>query len=450
MTQVESEELAPSGAARAVLAAAPLPASARDTGALDTGAPEAMSPPAARAVLPARLAGIAPISTLARAAGLQRVHVVAWRDLDDPEAGGSELHAHRIASLWAAAGVDVTVRTSAADGHPAISERDGYHVVRKSGRYSVFPRTMLSGSCGRSGSWDGLVEIWNGMPFFSPVWSRSPRIVFLHHVHAEMWDMVLPKPLARIGKLVERRLAPPFYRRTRIVTLSESSRSEIVDALGLPAENVTVVPPGIEASFSPGGQRSPHPFVVAVGRLVPVKRFDELIEALVVLRERHPRLEATIIGEGYLRSDLEALVERRGAGAWLRLAGHVGSDALVAAYRRAWLVASASAREGWGMTLTEAAACGTPAVVSRTVGHLDAVVHGQTGFLAEDRSSLVGSMHSLLSDPLLRARLGTGALARAQRFTWAATARATFEVLAEDALARRRPAGRDLRRDLDA
>ena len=80
---------------------------------------------------------------------------------------------------------------------------------------------------------DALVEIWNGMPFLSPLWYRGPRLVFLHHVHAEMWGMVLPPTLARLGDTVERRIAPRFYRSSRIVTLSESSRSEIVEMLGL-------------------------------------------------------------------------------------------------------------------------------------------------------------------------------------------------------------------------
>ncbi len=377
--------------------------------------------------------GISDIAALAERTGLRRVHIVAWRDLDDPEAGGSELHAHRVAELWAAAGVDVSVRTSRADGLPAQATRSGYSVVRKSGRYLAFPRTILSAKSGRSGSWDGLVEIWNGMPFLSPLWHRGPRVVFLHHVHGEMWDMVLPKPLAGVGKLMERKLAPPLYRRTRVVTLSDSSRSEIVEMLGIPEQNVTVVPPGIEGAFSPGGHRSLHPLVVAVGRLVPVKRFEDLIEALVVLRLRHPTLEAMIIGEGYLRRDLETRIARHGAGSWLRLAGRVDDATLLAAYRRAWLVASTSAREGWGMTLTEAAACGTPAVVTRTVGHRDAVVHGQTGFLAEDMDGLVDAMHAVVSDPKLRARLGAGALSFAQDFTWEATAHATFAVLADEA-----------------
>ncbi len=243
--------------------------------------------------------------------GLRRVQMLAWRDLDDPEAGGSERHAHHVASRWAEAGLDVTMRTSAASGHRARAERDGYHVLRKGERYSVFPRSALSGLAGRGARPDGLVEIWNGMPFFSPLWARCPRITFLHHVHAEMWQMTLRPWHARAGEFVERRLAPPLYRRTRVVTLSESSRREIVAMLGLRPARVSVVRPGIDDLFTPGGARSPHPLVVAVGRLVPVKRFDVLIDALAELRRWVPDVRAVIVGEGYERAKLEGTATRR-------------------------------------------------------------------------------------------------------------------------------------------
>src|SRR6202161_1637347 len=79
------------------------------------------------------------LASIAAEAGLRRIHFVAWRDLDDPEAGGSELHAHKIASRWAQAGLDVTVRTSAVPGRAALAARHGYRVERRSGRYAVFP-----------------------------------------------------------------------------------------------------------------------------------------------------------------------------------------------------------------------------------------------------------------------------------------------------------------------
>jgi len=378
----------------------------------------------------------AKLGDIAAAAGLERVHFLAWRDLDDPEAGGSEVHAHEIARRWADAGIDITFRTSYAPGQPQVAWRDGYRVIRRAGRYAVFPRAAFSEATGRHGARDALVEIWNGMPFFSPLWAKGTRITFLHHVHAEMWDMTLPPNLARFGRGIESTLAPPLYRRTRIVTLSESSREELVEDLHFRASRVSVVEPGIDARFTPGPEPQvleADPLVVAVGRLVPVKRFDHLIDALAGLKVRHPRLRAVIVGEGYERPALESLVATHGAEEWIDLPGRVDDADLVALYRRAWVVASASVREGWGMTLTEAAACGTPAVVTDIAGHRDAVEDGVTGILARDPEGLVAGLDRLLADEALRGAMSVAAAERAARFTWDNTARRVLEVLADEA-----------------
>jgi glycosyltransferase involved in cell wall biosynthesis len=89
------------------------------------------------------------------------------------------------------------------------------------------------------------------------------------------------------------------------------------------------------------------------------------------------------------------------------------------------------------MTVTEAAACGTPAVATRIAGHEDAVVDGKTGVLADDARGLVAALDHVLADDAFRARLSAAALEHAQRYTWAATACGTLEVLAAEALRHR-------------
>src|SRR5262249_50393341 len=168
---------------------------------------------------------------------------------------------------------------------------------------------------------------------------------------------------------------------------------------------------------SPGGTRSSTPLVVAVGRLMPVKRFDDLITTMAAIRHAVPGTELVVVGEGAERERLEDLVDHLDATEWVRLPGHLSDAELVDLYRRAWVVASASVAEGWGMTITEAAACGTPAVVTDIGGHRDAVVDGVTGVLAPPRR-LGPEIEAVLRDARRRQRLGAAALARASTFTW--------------------------------
>ena len=360
---------------------------------------------------------------------IRRIRMVAWRDLDDPEAGGSELHADRVATRWAEAGLDVELRTSMVAGEAREAERNGYRVVRWGGRYQVFPQVVSEAYRFRAARADAVVDIWNGMPFFSPVWFHGPRLTVLHHVHAEMWRMTLKPAYAAVGEAVERHVAPLVYRTTPVATLSASSREEIVERLGLPARHVHVVEPGVEPRYTQGGRRSADPLVVAVGRLVPVKRYEVLFAALSEARASVPTLRAVIVGEGYERPRLEALRRELGAQDWLELRGHVDDKTLLALYRSAWLVASSSLREGWGMTLTEAAACATPAVATDIAGHRDAVVDGETGLLVRDDAALGATIAKVLLDEELRARLGRAARARAATLTWGRTASGLFSLL---------------------
>ena len=370
------------------------------------------------------------VDDLAKHAGIRSVEMLAWRDLEHPEAGGSEVHAARIAERWAAAGVDVTITASRAPGAARRWAADGYRVHRPAGRYSIFPVAAARAVARRHARPDATVEIWNGMPFFSPVWAGGRRMVFLHHVHGRMWDLVMPAPLAALGRAIESRVAPSCYRKTPVVTLSESSRDQIVSELRIEPSLVTVVAPGVDPRFQPSKRKEKDPLVVAVGRLVPYKRFDRLVEVLVRLRERHPNLRAVIAGEGNERNALESLVRQHAAGGWLSLPGRVDEAQLVDLYQRAWVVASASAYEGWGLTITEAAACGTPAVASPISGHLDAVLDGVSGFLAEPGDQMVDSLDAILSNDLLRHRLHAGALDYASRLTWERTAVESMRVLA--------------------
>ena len=361
------------------------------------------------------------------ARGVRRVHVLAWRDLDDPDAGGSELHADEVMRRWADAGLDITHRTSAAAGLPATARRHGYRVIRRGSRYSVFPRAAVSELTGRMGRSDALVEVWNGVPWFSPVWyRRRPHMAILHHVHGPMWDQVLPSPFAGAGRLLEARVAPPFYRRTRTVTPSEATRAELL-RLGFRPELVTAVDNGTDPYFSPGDARWPDPTVIAVGRLAPVKRFDLLLESVEQARAAVPGLRVRIVGEGPLREELQSWIDAKRAGSWATLLGHVTRGQLRDEYRRAWVVGSASLAEGWGLSLTEGAACGTPGVATDISGHRCSVVDGVTGVLAsEDR--LAAALAEVLTDAPRRERLGAAALVRARTRTWDASALGVLRV----------------------
>ena len=185
------------------------------------------------------------------------------------------------------------MRTSYAQGHPYEGDRDGYHIVRKHGRFMVFPTTVVSElarqprSPRRAG---GDLER-RAVPLATV--GHRPRIAWVHHVHRDMWEMVLDPGLAKAGKFFEHRLAPaavpphPDRHAVGVVAATSSSSTS-----GSQPSQISVVPPGHRRALHPGRAKSDVPLVVAVGRLMPSKRFDELVRIAAEVRRDVPDLAA--------------------------------------------------------------------------------------------------------------------------------------------------------------
>lgn len=372
----------------------------------------------------------------ADAVGIRRIHVFAFRDRDDADAGGSEEHATQVCTHLARAGRDVTLHTGRVRGGASSIERNGFRVIRRGGRIGVFLTSPWDEWRGRLGPADGIIEIFHGVPFFAPLWSRAPQVGLVHHVHLGTWDALLPGPAGRVGHLIERFVVPLVYRNRTLVTAASSARDEIVAHYGAERDRITVAPHGIADRFQPGGERDAEPLVVAVARLMPQKGVDDLLDALLRVKAAVPAATAAIVGDGPHRDRLQARAEEMGGG-WIHWAGRVSDEELVDWYRRAWVVASASRREGFGLTLTEAAACGTPTVASRIPGHVDAVDDGTSGLLARTTDEMADRIVDVLTDPALRQRLEAGSLAHAERFRWDEATATLLGALCDEAARRR-------------
>ena len=365
--------------------------------------------------------------------GVRRIHSFAWRDLDDPEAGGSEVHADEIFRRWVAAGLVLEHRTSTFDRRRAFT-RNGYGVTQAGGRIGVLVHTPLHELLRGRRDTDAVIDIWNGVPWWSPVWFRGPRVTWLHHVHGPMWRQSFPAPAAAVGRTMEARVASRVYRREAVVTLSESSRAEI-EHIGIRPAGIHVIEPGIAEVFVPDPtRRSPTPLVVAVGRLAPVKRYLDLLAAMAVARRDVPNLAVEIVGDGPDREALQQWISANDAAGWVTLRGRISDAEVVTAYQRAWLVASASVAEGWGMALTEAAACGTPSIATDIAGHRDSVRAGVSGVLVAQPADLAAAAARLVRDPTELDRLSAGALAMAAELTWDRAAVRHLQVLLDVAL----------------
>jgi len=264
-----------------------------------------------------------------------------------------------------------------------------------------------------------------------------PLVTTVHHPVQIDWDLELASATGwrRLSlrrwygfTRMQRRVAP---RLARVVTVSESSRDQIVSLLGVPAPRVEVIPIGTDADlFSPDPAvvRVPGRVVTTASADVPLKGLLPLVEAVAKVRTERP-VELVVVGSLRAGGPVAAAIANLGLSDVVRFAGRLPHDELVGELRRAELAVVPSLHEGFSLPLVEAMACGTP-VVATTGGALPEVA-GDAAVLVPpgDVSALATALSQTLADPALRARLSVAGRARVvERFTWRAAALRTVEV----------------------
>jgi glycosyltransferase involved in cell wall biosynthesis len=378
-----------------------------------------------------------------------------WRDTRHPEGGGSERYIEQIAEGLATLGDDVTIFCAAHPRAPSDETVNRVRFRRRGGRLSIYLHALWYVLRHRA---DVVIDVQNGMPFFSVLVARCPVIVLVHHVHREQWRVVLPRTLAGFGWWIESWLAPRLYRNCQYVTVSEVTRGELAQ-LGIRSERITVVPngtspvppvtggsPGLAESAAPAvpppaasgptsarvtaGADHSEPSLVTVCRLVPHKRVEHAIDVLHRLTDRWPALRLHVVGEGWWSEHLAAYARERGVQDRVTMHGFLDERAKHDVISRAWLHLCPSLKEGWGIVVMEAAAHRVPTVAYRNAGGLaESVVDGTTGLLADTMDGFTVAVSRLLADDRERAAMGEAARQRALTFTWANSIKAFDSLL---------------------
>ena len=357
------------------------------------------------------------------------VAMLSWRDLGNPEAGGAERYLTHVAEGLAERGHRVTLLTAAYPGAPA-AERVGEVVVRRAGgKLTVYPRASMA-LVRRLRDVDVVVDVQNGVPFFSRLATRAPVVVLVHHVHREQWPVVYGPVAAGLGWWVESTLAPRLYRTSRYVTVSEHTRRELTD-LGVHDERITVIHNGTD---EPRVNRSvaSQPRIISLGRLVPHKQVEHALRLVARLTPIIPGLHLDIVGDGWWRGELHSLAHELDLSDAVTFHGYVSEHEKEVLLARSWVNLVPSLKEGWGLSVVEAGAHGVPTVGYRDAGGLtDSIVDGRTGMLVSDEDALVAAVRRLLTEDDLRIRMGDAARRHALSFTWEATVNAFEKVLAD-------------------
>ena len=360
---------------------------------------------------------------------MRRLHLVAvnWRDIRNPEAGGAEVHLHEILSRMAARGHSVALFATRFPGAPAEETVDGIRVFRRGDWWNAnFVLARAARGHLRGAKADLVIEDINKIPFFMPLYTRVPVLPVIPHLFGTTVFRETNALFASYVYLWEK-LIPLVYRRCRFAVISPSTRDDLV-ARGVPAANIDVVLCGLDHEryrVLPGVARDPRPTLVHLGRARRYKSIDVVIRAFALVRAALADARLVVIGGGPELPALQTLARRLGLGDSVEFTGHVAVGEIVAALNRCHVALNASPKEGWGLTVVEANACGVPVVGSDSPGLRDSIRDGETGFLVPpgDAEAFARRSLELLRDEALRARMSAAALAWAGSLTWERTAR---------------------------
>ena len=349
-----------------------------------------------------------------------RVLLLNERDPSHPKAGGAETHVYEIFSRLAGSGYEVTHYSSSFPGAPKRENLQGISVERLGSLPLYYPRVLWETMRKtRAGHFDVVVECLNKVPFYAPAYSKAPVLALCHHLFGEVAFQQVAWPVASVVWASER-LIPAFYRSRPFVAISESTRRDLIER-GIPGDQIIVSRPGISPAQAEVEIESARGNgVIYVGRLEVYKKIDVMLRAMAMLADRFPQAPIVVVGRGPARAHLEALARDLGLGDRTRFAGFVDEarrDALLAEAR---VCVCPSEKEGWGLTVIESNAVGTPVVATDADGLRDSVRDGETGYLVAsgDVDGFARRIGELLADDGLSASMASAALAWSKQFDW--------------------------------
>lgn len=345
-------------------------------------------------------------------------------DIKNPRSGGSEVFTHEIAKKWVHDGNEVTMLVSNFTGGSENEKIDGINIIRLGNMYSAYLLVKKYYNKNLLGEYDIIIDEYTYRPFMAPKFVKEPVIALIHELAREKYFVEI-KPI--LSHLLYYYFEPKWmdvYKNVPTVTVSNSTKQ---DLLKFNFNNINIVPEGI--NFKPLKsipEKEKNPTLIFVGMLKKVNLVDHVIESFKLFQTKFPKSALWIIGRG---NDLERL-RKISDGLNVKFYGFVSDQKKLELMSRAHVIVVPAIREGWGLIVTEANACGTPAIGYDVPGLKDSIRDGETGILTNNNpKDFSDSLINYFEDEELRERLTNNALKWSKTFSWSKTANEFMKVI---------------------
>lgn len=353
--------------------------------------------------------------------------ILNWKDVKNPEAGGAEIIAFEFARRLAKEGHNVTFFSRAFNGCLKEEIIDGVKIIRRGNKLSVYFRAFIYYKNLRKKP-QRVIDMVNTICWQTPLYvGKKNRIAYVNQLAKEVLFYEFTWPLSFIVYFLER-FEYFTYKDTKFICYSRSTKQDLA-SFGIKEENINTFPLGVDhVRYEKISKKSDVPLLVFVARLVKMKRAELCIRAMKTVIDKHPKATLYIFGNGPDERRLQELVVDGNLEKNVKFINKNNffidkniKDLKVKIMQEAWALLLPSVKEGWGMVVTEAGACGTPAIVSNVTGLRDSVLDGKTGIILSKNPSendLTRAIINLIEDQQLRENLSREAYQYSQEFNW--------------------------------
>lgn len=356
---------------------------------------------------------------------------LSWRDITNPLSGGAEVHTHEMLKGLDTKKYCIYHLSCNYKGANRENIIDGIHYIHSGNNLSVIFKAIFYYWQNRKAI-DIVIEQCNTHRFFSPLWcSKKKRIFYIHQLTREIWTIMLPGLVGKVGKWLEIPMLR-LNRRDKVITVSESTKQELVN-IGYKKENIVIIHNAIsseQVSFTElENDNKEKPIFIYMGRYAAYKGIDDAVIAFAEIKKEVPNAKLWVVGrknELYCEKILYPLAEKNQLTIGEKnendivLWGFVSGEKKMELQREAHALLFPSIREGWGIIVIEAALCGTPSIVYNSSGCRDAINFGQAGYLCEKNApiELTRLMRKSLNDRELYQELRKKAFDYSNSFSW--------------------------------
>lgn len=352
--------------------------------------------------------------------------ILNWKDLRNPDVGGAEIILYELARRLVREGHTVTWFCRTYPGCKPKDVVDGINIVRRGNKLTVYWEAYRYYQS-LAHKPDKVVDCINTICWQTPLYVPAEhRIAYVNQLAREVLFYELPPIISHLAYMLEP-LEYASYRRTKFLCYAASVKKDVTH-MGIPEKNISVFPLGVDHKRYKPGTKSKDPLFIFVGRLAAMKRPELCVDAMRIIVKRYKSAKLAIIGYGPQEERLSSRIKKYNLdnNVFLVNKNHLffdynPKDVKVRLMQQAWALLLPSVKEGWGMVVTEAAACATPSVVTRVTGLTDSVVEDKTGIVISqnpDIAELANALEKLIKEQALRLRMSRQAAIRAKTFTW--------------------------------